>query len=147
MGRVQCCRTMLTKSGTGRGSGGTGRRRSFSTICFTMQDLLLRSNVTRKNFLCAYGLIGALRTRGFILRKCLYAYRQIQLELKVIQQTEVNSYTFVSQSFKVIRRNNDKIYDLKDIFVSQNLTAKRQGQINIRIRLRLGRIGHQPYKK
>ena len=49
----------------------------------------------------------------------------IQLEMKVIQETGVEHFTFVFWSLKVIRRDNDQndwTYDLKDIYISQSFT-------------------------
>ena len=79
------------------------------------------------------------------VRGCLNRhFRQIQLELKVIQEEEVENSTFMSQSLKVIRRDNDQTYYLEDIFVFQNFTLKAGKAGQTSGLERFGRIGHQP---
>ena len=61
--------------------------------------------------------------------------------MKVTQETGVKYFTFVSQSFKVIRRDDDYTYVLKDIFEILNFTANAGQSSGLR---RQSWIGHQP---
>ena len=42
----------------------------------------------------------------------------------MIHETGVKYLTFLSERLRVIRRDNDQTYDLKDIFVIWNFTSK-----------------------